>query len=127
MPYWEDAEGCFYGVAMAFSATRERFAGHLSLGVAGHQAPDDDEFGPDDDFAVTIGADYSMPLEDRAEYEFKPFAELRILGTENEDLEILIAGVRLMSGGGLAAEFGFANWFEEHAETRPVVSLAYRF
>lgn len=124
VPSGEDAEGYFYGVTMAFSATLERLAGHLSLGVNGS---DDAGFGPDDDFAVTIGADYSVPLEDRTEYEFKPFAELRILGNEYEDLEILIAGVRLVSGGALAAELGFAKWFEEDTETRPVVSLAYRF
>jgi len=125
VPSGEDAEGYFYGVTMAFSATLERLAGHLSLGV--HGSDNADFFGPDDDFAVTIGADYSVPLEDRAEYDFKPFAELRILGIEDEELEILIAGVRLVSGGGLAAELGFAKWFEDNTETRPVVSLAYRF
>lgn len=123
VPSGEDAEGYFYGVTMAFSATLEGLAGHLSLGV--HGSDDADFFGPD--FAVTIGADYSVPLEDRAEYEFKPFAELRILGGGDEDLEILIAGVRLVSGGALAAELGFAKWFEDNTETRPVVSLAYRF
>ena len=121
-------EGTFYGVAAAFSATRERFVGHLSLGIDGYRAPDDDQFGRDDDesdFAVAIGADYAIPLEDH--HEFKPFAELRILGINDHDFEVLIAGIRFLRGGGLAAELGFAHWFEDESETRPVVSLSYRF
>ena len=128
LPAGDDAEGYFYGVAMAFSATREGLAGHLSLGVDGYQPPDDDGFGRDrdvSDFTVSIGADYSMPLDERN--EFKPFAELRILGFDDEDFEVLSAGVRFLSGGGLAAELGFAHWLEDGSDTRPIVSLSYRF
>ena len=39
----------------------------------------------------------------------------------------MTAGVRFLSGGGLTAELGFAKWLEDDAETRPVVSLSYRF
>lgn len=97
------------------------------MGVDEYQPPDDDEYGRDDgpDFTVTIGADYSMPLEDRN--EFKPFAEFRILGFGEEEFEATTVGIRFLSGGGLAAELGFAKWFEDQAETRPVVSLSYRF
>ncbi len=127
LPAGEDAEGFFYSVAVAFSATRERLAGHLSMGVDEYLPPDDDEYGPDDgpDFTVTIGADYSMPLEDRN--EFKPFAELRILGFDEEEFEVMTVGIRFLSGGGLGAELGFAKWLEDETETRPVVSLSYRF
>jgi len=127
LPSGDDIEAYFYGVAMAFSATRERLAGHLSMGVDGYQPTGDDEYDPDgeSDFTVTIGADYSMPLEDRN--EFKPFAELRILGFDDHEFEVMTAGIRLLRGGGLAVEFGFAKWFEEEAEIRPVVNLSYRF
>ncbi|MDE2761233.1 MAG: hypothetical protein OXK74_00425 [Gemmatimonadota bacterium] len=78
LPAGDDAEGFFYGIAVAFSATREKLAGHLSMGVDEYQPPYDDEYGRGDgpDFTVTIGADYSMPLEGRN--EFKPFAEFRV-------------------------------------------------
>ena len=127
LPAGEDAEGLFYGIAVAFSATRERLAGHMSMGVDEYLPPDDDEYGRGDgpDFMVTIGADYSMPLEDRN--EFKPFAEFRIFGFDEEEFEVMTVGIRFLSGGGLAAELGFAKWFEDDTETRPIVSLSYRF
>jgi len=97
------------------------------MGVDEYQPPDDDEYGRGHgpDFTVTIGADYSMPLEGRN--EFKPFAEFRVFGFDEEEFEVMTAGVRFLSGGGLAAELGFAKWLEDDAETRPVVSLSYRF
>ncbi len=127
LPAGDDAEGFFYGVAVAFSATRERLAGHLSMGVDEYQPPYDDEYGRGDrqGFTVTIRADYSMPLEDRN--EFKPFAEFRIFGFDEEEFEVMTVGILFLSGGGLAAELGFARWLEDNAETRPVVSLSYRF
>jgi len=127
LPAGEDVEGFFYGFAIALSATRERLAGHLSMGVDEYLPPDDYEFGSDvgPEFTVTIRADYSMPLEDRN--EFKPFAELWIMSFNDDEFEVMTVGVRFLTGAGLAAELGFARWLEDEAETRPVVSLSYRF
>lgn len=119
VPGWEGAEGFFYGVAVALSATREQLAGHLSVGVDGY-VPDGGL-----DFTVAIGADYSMPLE--GHNEFKPFAELRILGSEGEGSEVLCGGIRFLGGGGLAAELGFAKWLEDATKTRPILGLSFRF
>lgn len=122
-PTAEGSEGQSYGFAVALSATGEGHSGHLTLGFHGNRDSDESET----DYAIGIGGDVVAPLG--TDNEFKLFGEMRLLGVENENVEVLTVGTRFLGGSGLGAELGFALWFgfEQDSRTRPVVSLSYRF
>ncbi len=122
-PTAEGSEGYSYGVAVALSATGDGRSGHLSFGVHGNRDSDDSEA----DYAIGIGGDVAAPLG--TGNEFKVFGEMRLLGVEDESVEVITVGTRFLGGGGLGAELGFVMWFgfRPNTETRPIVSLSYRF
>lgn len=124
-PTAEGSEGYSYGVAVALSATGEGSSGHVSLGAHGNRGRDDGEI----DYAIGIGGDVAAALTLGTGNEFKVFGEMRLLGVEEDNVQVLTVGTRFLGGGGLGAELGFAMWFgfEQDAETRPIVSLSYRF
>ena len=112
--------GVLFGVSPAISVDLgRRAAGHLSLGVHGQTRNIGEA-----DHVFGLGGDMALPFW--VEEELRLFGEIRVFELEEDGTEVLMVGLRFL-GDNLSSEVGVAHWFRDAFETRPIVSLAYRF